>query len=98
MKIFHVHSLHGFFNISTWLTAIAGEAVLLIAFHLVSRSSAFRSRSGRGWRVANVPWPGSTRFPSGANTDQPLHWAKRPRPLHVGTRRNWSRTTRGGKA
>ena len=27
-KLFHVHSLHGFFNLSTWITAIIGAAVL----------------------------------------------------------------------
>jgi uncharacterized membrane protein YeaQ/YmgE (transglycosylase-associated protein family) len=26
-KVFHVHTLHGFFNLSTWLTAIAGATV-----------------------------------------------------------------------
>jgi len=36
-KLFHIHSLHRFFNLSTWLTAIAGAAVLLVACHLVSR-------------------------------------------------------------
>jgi len=35
-KLFHIHSLQGFFNLSTWLTAIAGSAVLLLAFHLVA--------------------------------------------------------------
>ena len=35
-RLFHVHTLHGFFNLSTWLTAIAGAAVLLLIFHLVS--------------------------------------------------------------
>jgi uncharacterized membrane protein YeaQ/YmgE (transglycosylase-associated protein family) len=46
-KIFHIHTLHGFFNAHTWLTAIAGAAVLLLAFHLVSRQSGgSRSRSG----------------------------------------------------
>jgi uncharacterized membrane protein YeaQ/YmgE (transglycosylase-associated protein family) len=44
-KIFHVHTLHGFFNLSTWLTAIAGAAVLLLAYHLITRQSG-RSRSG----------------------------------------------------
>jgi uncharacterized membrane protein YeaQ/YmgE (transglycosylase-associated protein family) len=34
--LFHVHTLHGFFNLSTWLTAITGAAVLLLAFHLVT--------------------------------------------------------------
>jgi len=52
-KLFHVVTLHGFFNLSTWLTAIAGAAVLLLAYHLVTsrssgRSSHSRSRS-RGW-------------------------------------------------
>jgi uncharacterized membrane protein YeaQ/YmgE (transglycosylase-associated protein family) len=52
-KLFHVVTLHGFFNLSTWLTAIAGAAVLLLAYHLVtSRSTGrstgrSRSRSGR---------------------------------------------------
>jgi len=43
-RLFHVHTLHGFFNLSTWLTAIAGSAVLLLVFHLLTRSSG---RSGR---------------------------------------------------
>jgi uncharacterized membrane protein YeaQ/YmgE (transglycosylase-associated protein family) len=38
-ELFHVHTLHGFFNLSTWLTAIAGAAVLLLVFHLVSGQS-----------------------------------------------------------
>jgi uncharacterized membrane protein YeaQ/YmgE (transglycosylase-associated protein family) len=55
-KIFHLHHpLQGFFNASTWLTAIAGAAVLLLAYHLAtsntghrtSRSRSGRSRSGR---------------------------------------------------
>jgi uncharacterized membrane protein YeaQ/YmgE (transglycosylase-associated protein family) len=28
-RLFHIHTLHGFFNLSTWLTAVAGSAVLL---------------------------------------------------------------------
>ena len=59
-KLFHVVTLHGFFNLSTWLTAIAGAAVLLLAFHLVtsrgsssSRSSRSRSR-GRSRRWAHL--------------------------------------------
>jgi uncharacterized membrane protein YeaQ/YmgE (transglycosylase-associated protein family) len=44
-KIFHIHTLHGFFNASTWLTAIAGAAVLLLAYHLATRrSSGSRTR------------------------------------------------------
>jgi uncharacterized membrane protein YeaQ/YmgE (transglycosylase-associated protein family) len=34
---FHEHTLHGFFNLSTWLTAIAGAIVLLLIVHLFSR-------------------------------------------------------------
>jgi uncharacterized membrane protein YeaQ/YmgE (transglycosylase-associated protein family) len=40
-KVFHVHSLNGFFHLSTWITAILGAAVLLLIFHLfTSRSRA----------------------------------------------------------
>ena len=39
---FHVHTLHGFFNLSTWLTAIAGSAVLLLVVSLVTGRSARR--------------------------------------------------------
>jgi uncharacterized membrane protein YeaQ/YmgE (transglycosylase-associated protein family) len=45
-RLFHVHTLHGFFNLSTWLTAI-GAAVLLLVFHLISGRSGRSSRSGR---------------------------------------------------
>jgi uncharacterized membrane protein YeaQ/YmgE (transglycosylase-associated protein family) len=44
-KLFHIHSVQGFFNLSTWLTAIAGAAVLLLAYHLISGQSSSR-RSG----------------------------------------------------
>ena len=43
-KLFHIHSLQGFFNLSTWITAIVGAAVLLLVYHLVTGRS---SRSGR---------------------------------------------------
>jgi uncharacterized membrane protein YeaQ/YmgE (transglycosylase-associated protein family) len=33
---FHVHTLTGFFNLSTWLTAIAGSAILLLVCHLAA--------------------------------------------------------------
>jgi uncharacterized membrane protein YeaQ/YmgE (transglycosylase-associated protein family) len=47
ITLFHIHSLHGFFNLSTWLTAIAGAAILLLAYHLITRQSGgSRSRSG----------------------------------------------------
>jgi len=44
-KLFHIHSLQGFFNLSTWLTAIAGAAILLLAYHLATSRSSGRSRS-----------------------------------------------------
>ena len=43
-KLFHIHSIQGFFNLSTWLTAIVGAAVLLLAYHLVSGRSSSRRR------------------------------------------------------
>jgi uncharacterized membrane protein YeaQ/YmgE (transglycosylase-associated protein family) len=46
-RVFHVHTLHGFFNLSTWLTAIAGAAVLLLIFHLISARSTGSNRSRR---------------------------------------------------
>jgi uncharacterized membrane protein YeaQ/YmgE (transglycosylase-associated protein family) len=45
-RLFHIHSLHGFFNLSTWLTAIAGAAVLLMVFHLATGQSGRSRRSG----------------------------------------------------
>jgi uncharacterized membrane protein YeaQ/YmgE (transglycosylase-associated protein family) len=43
-KIFHLHhhALQGFFNASTWITAIAGAAVLLLVYHLVTSRSGGR--------------------------------------------------------
>ena len=49
-RVFHVHTLNGFFNLSTWLTAIAGAAVLLLVFHLISGRSSSSSRSSRSRR------------------------------------------------
>ena len=52
-KLFHVVTLGGFFNLSTWLTAIAGAAILLVAFHLgTGRGSTRNGRSrqrSRSW-------------------------------------------------
>jgi uncharacterized membrane protein YeaQ/YmgE (transglycosylase-associated protein family) len=41
-RLFHVHTLNGFFNLSTWLTAIVGAAVLLLAVHLVTGQAGHR--------------------------------------------------------
>src|ERR1039457_3869142 len=45
-KLFHIHSLQGFFNLSTWITAIVGAAVLLLVFHLITSQSGRSRRSG----------------------------------------------------
>jgi uncharacterized membrane protein YeaQ/YmgE (transglycosylase-associated protein family) len=37
-KLFHVDSVQGFFNLSTWLTALVGAIVLLGALQLVTGS------------------------------------------------------------
>jgi uncharacterized membrane protein YeaQ/YmgE (transglycosylase-associated protein family) len=51
-RLFHLHHpLQGFFNISTWLTAIAGAAVLLLAYHLITSHSGRARRSGRTRRT-----------------------------------------------
>jgi uncharacterized membrane protein YeaQ/YmgE (transglycosylase-associated protein family) len=55
-KLFHVTTLHGFFNISTWLTAIAGAAILLLAYHLVTSRNAGRSRSRSNGRTRSRRW------------------------------------------
>ena len=43
-QLFHLHhhALQGFFNASTWITAIAGAAVLLLAYHLITGRSGSR--------------------------------------------------------
>jgi uncharacterized membrane protein YeaQ/YmgE (transglycosylase-associated protein family) len=41
-QLFHIHTLHGFFNLSTWLTAIAGSAVLLVAYRVIDGQSGQR--------------------------------------------------------
>src|ERR1700727_1823775 len=51
-ELFHVHTLHGFFNLSTWLTAIVGAAILLLILHLfTTRRSTTRRSSSRGRRT-----------------------------------------------
>src|ERR1700734_1499837 len=46
-ELFHVHTLHGFFNLSTWVTAIIGAAILLLIFHLATA----RGYAGSGRRT-----------------------------------------------
>jgi uncharacterized membrane protein YeaQ/YmgE (transglycosylase-associated protein family) len=35
-KLFHVDGVKGFFNISTWLTALGGAVVLLVVYHALT--------------------------------------------------------------
>ena len=57
-KLFHIHSLQGFFNLSTWITAIVGAAILLLIFHLFSanRSSGGRRTSRRRTSRRRPSW------------------------------------------
>jgi uncharacterized membrane protein YeaQ/YmgE (transglycosylase-associated protein family) len=45
-KLFNVDGIQGFFNLATWVTAIVGATVLLLAYHLVTGQHSGR-RSGR---------------------------------------------------
>jgi uncharacterized membrane protein YeaQ/YmgE (transglycosylase-associated protein family) len=45
-KVFHVATLHGFFNLPTSLAAIAGAAVLLLTYHLPGRQPQPVTRAG----------------------------------------------------
>ena len=64
-KLFHVHTLHGFFNLSTWLTAIAGAAILLLIFHLVTsrRNTSSRRRTAGAGRIGDQADPCRRRKP-----------------------------------
>jgi uncharacterized membrane protein YeaQ/YmgE (transglycosylase-associated protein family) len=42
-RVLHLHTLNGFFNLSTWLTAITGSAVLLLAYHLATGRPGHRT-------------------------------------------------------
>jgi uncharacterized membrane protein YeaQ/YmgE (transglycosylase-associated protein family) len=46
-NVFHVNGTQGFFNLSTWISAIAGAAVLLLGYHLVTGRNSRRRSGGR---------------------------------------------------
>jgi len=51
-RLFNVDGIQGFFNLSTWITAIVGAAVLLVVYHLFTGRSSGRGtgrRSGSRW-------------------------------------------------
>lgn len=41
-KLFHVNDIRGFFHITTWLTALAGSVILLLAYHAVTGRRGIR--------------------------------------------------------
>jgi uncharacterized membrane protein YeaQ/YmgE (transglycosylase-associated protein family) len=48
--LFHVHTLHGFFSLSAWITAIVSSAILLLALHFLTwRDNARPARRRSGW-------------------------------------------------
>ena len=76
-ELFHVHTLHGFFNLSTWLTAIAGSAVLLAS---QSTCSPGVTANPAGSRTANTrprPQPAGRGEPPSTQDGQ-----TRPTRLH----------------
>ena len=50
-KLFHIHTLNGFFNLSTWVTAIIGAAILLLAYHLLTSRERTRSHTRSRYRT-----------------------------------------------
>ena len=73
-ELFHVHTLNGFFNLSTWVTAIAGSAVLLLVVHL------FTGRSSRSGRFAHRSNTTPTRGACDSLRGLPLGWSPRQCP------------------
>ncbi|CAO5158894.1 GlsB/YeaQ/YmgE family stress response membrane protein [Frankia sp. AiPs1] len=45
--IFHVHSLDTFFNVSTWITAIVGAVIVLLAVRLITSATGHSLRGRR---------------------------------------------------
>ena len=77
-KLFHIHTLHGFFNLDTWLTAIIGAAILLLAYHLItSRSGTSTGRGGAPAGTRAGSSAGLTRgprdLPSPPRRDHAVH-------------------------
>jgi uncharacterized membrane protein YeaQ/YmgE (transglycosylase-associated protein family) len=64
--LLHIYSLHGFFNLSTWLTAIARAAALLLAYHLVTGPVRQGARPPAGTGSAADGGQGAPGSPEGA--------------------------------
>jgi uncharacterized membrane protein YeaQ/YmgE (transglycosylase-associated protein family) len=50
-QVFHIHTLNGFFNLSTWLTAIVGAAVLLVVYRAIDGRSGHSVGGRSGHRM-----------------------------------------------
>ncbi|RVX44963.1 putative membrane protein YeaQ/YmgE (transglycosylase-associated protein family) [Nonomuraea polychroma] len=46
-QVLHVSGIQGFFDLSTWLCAIVGAAVLLLGYHLISDRRSNRQAGRR---------------------------------------------------
>ncbi|TDB88228.1 GlsB/YeaQ/YmgE family stress response membrane protein [Actinomadura sp. KC216] len=49
-RLLDVDGVQGFFDLSTWITAIAGSAVLLLAYHLITSRGGGRGNGRRSGR------------------------------------------------
>ncbi|GAA2051989.1 GlsB/YeaQ/YmgE family stress response membrane protein [Catenulispora yoronensis] len=49
-KLFHVNNIRGFFNLSTWVTALAGAVVLLAVVQLATNRGSLGTSRRRGLR------------------------------------------------
>jgi uncharacterized membrane protein YeaQ/YmgE (transglycosylase-associated protein family) len=46
-NLFHIDTMRGFFDVSTWVTAIIGSVVLLLIYHLVTGGGSKRGQLPR---------------------------------------------------
>ncbi|MFI0409195.1 GlsB/YeaQ/YmgE family stress response membrane protein [Actinomadura sp. 3N508] len=51
-RLFDVDGVQGSFDLSTWITAIAGSTVLLLAYHLITSRGSGRGNGRRSGRRA----------------------------------------------
>ncbi|MCF2529251.1 GlsB/YeaQ/YmgE family stress response membrane protein [Yinghuangia soli] len=50
VQVFDVDGTQGFFNLSTWVSAIAGSILLLVAYRAITNRGSGHSRGRRGLR------------------------------------------------
>src|SRR6476659_3715109 len=76
--LFDAHPLDEFFDVSTWLTAIAGSAVLLLAYRLVT------DRNTTGRRSLSTEAPAATRALRARRADRPSSLPEEPAQIVAG--------------